>query len=149
MANNDDKQKQVHDDKNISGPILHVLPHNAFKHPPNERLADELDSGMLELYLQQYIDQYVNQLGDNQLVVSNFAGDPAVLFRADDASCIHQAVNIAEEMKKDGQIMNCRANSSHKGFSGLLWLIDYVTLEDKDAKTKSKPLDDMVKEGET
>ncbi|KAF5553410.1 hypothetical protein FNAPI_6774 [Fusarium napiforme] len=149
MANDNNKQKQVHDDKNIFGPLLHVLPHNAFKHPPNERIANQLDNGMLERYLQQYIDQYVNQLGDNQLAVSNLAGLPTVLFRGDDASCITQAVKIAEEMKKDGQIMNCRANSSHKAFSGLVWLIDYDTLEDEDAKTKSKPLDVKVKEEES
>ncbi|KAG5791601.1 hypothetical protein H9Q69_009360 [Fusarium xylarioides] len=149
MANDDEKKKQVHDDKNISGTLLHILPHNAFNHPPRVRVANQMDNDMAERYFWQYIDQYVSQLGRNQLVVSSFAGLPAVLFRGDDASCIIQAVEIANAMKNDDQIMNCKATSSHRDTSGLVWLIDYKTFEDKDAKTKSKPLDGMVKEKET
>ncbi|KAG5802235.1 hypothetical protein H9Q71_013177 [Fusarium xylarioides] len=149
MANDDDKQKQVHDDKNISGTLLHVLPPNAFQHPPRDEVVNQMDDGMVERYFEQYIDQYVNQLERNQLVVSSFAGLPAVLFRGEDASCIIQAVEIANAMKNDNQIMNCKATSSHRDTSGSVWLIDYKTFEDKDAKTKSKPLDGMVKEKET
>ncbi|KAF5708023.1 hypothetical protein FMUND_10796 [Fusarium mundagurra] len=56
MANDDDKQKQVHDDKKISGTLLHVLPHNAFKHPPSDRVVYQMDRGMVERYFQEYID---------------------------------------------------------------------------------------------
>ncbi|KAF5573055.1 hypothetical protein FPCIR_14105 [Fusarium pseudocircinatum] len=145
MANNNGNGKQVQDDKGISGPLLHVLPPNAFQHPPTDERVNHIPDGMVEEYIEQYMNRYIGQLGRNQLVVSHLAGLPAVLFRVDDASSIVQALEIADSIKNEGQLFNCKVNRGDSGFSGLVWLTNN-TVEDKDDKTKSKALDDMTKE---
>lgn len=148
MANDDDKQKQVHDDKNISGPLLCVLPHSAFQHPPRVVVLNPMDNGMIERYVVQYMDQYIGQLGRNQLVVSTFVGLLVVLFRYDDTSCSMQFAEILGALKKDDQIINGIITFGAKDWLGMAWLISNKS-EDKEAKTKSKPLDDMAKDKET
>ncbi|KAF5687925.1 hypothetical protein FDENT_5215 [Fusarium denticulatum] len=145
MANNKDNGEQVQDDKGISGPLLHVLPPNAFKHPSRVGVIYTMDNAMVQEYIKQYMDEYIGQLGRNQLVVSNFAGLPAVLFRGDDASCIVQVMEIASSINNEKQIFNGLVNRGDSGFSGLVFLINN-TLEDKDDKIKSRTLEDMAKE---
>ncbi|RBQ69709.1 hypothetical protein FVER53590_07623 [Fusarium verticillioides] len=147
MANDDDKQKQVHDDKNISGTPLHVLPHNVFKHPSRVGLVIPMGNGMIERYAVQHMNQYVGQLGRNQLVLSTFAGLTAVLFRYDDTSCSMQLAEITRSIKKDDQIVNGIIIPGANDFLGMVWFTSN-TSEDKDSETKSKPLDVMVKDKE-
>ncbi|KAF5580053.1 uncharacterized protein FSUBG_13492 [Fusarium subglutinans] len=140
MANNSDKTKQVQDDKGISGPLLHVLPPNAFQHPPMDERVNKMADGTIKEYVKRYTDQYIGQLRRNQLVVSNFTGRPAILFRSDDASRIAQVDEMAWSMKNDDQIVDGIMMSNGNEIYGVVWLTNDKTLEDEDAKTKSKAL---------
>nr|RBQ92113.1 hypothetical protein FVER53263_07623 [Fusarium verticillioides] len=82
MANDDDKQKQVHDDKNISGTPLHVLPHNVFKHPSRVGLVIPMGNGMIERYATKNPDRAVHIQGESD--VTPRSGEPVVVeFQSD------------------------------------------------------------------
>ncbi|KAF5983117.1 hypothetical protein FBULB1_3906 [Fusarium bulbicola] len=131
MAHNSDKKKQIQDDKGISGAVLHVLPPNAFQHPPRDERVNKMADGLITQYVERYTDQYIGQLGRNQLVVSNFTGRPAILFRSDDASRIVQVDEMACSMKNDDQIVDVIMMSNGNEIYGVMWLTNNRTLEDR------------------
>ncbi|KAF4432168.1 hypothetical protein FACUT_8434 [Fusarium acutatum] len=139
MPNNDDKRKQVQDDKNISGTLMEILPPSTLKHPPMEVVL-QMDSDILK--------HYADQLGRNLLCVSTFAGATAFFFRGEDNSCIIPAGYVANGMRKGDQIVRGMVVRSDNDFSGMCWLTNNRESKDKDAKAKSKPLDGMDEEKE-
>ncbi|EXK43689.1 hypothetical protein FOXG_04504 [Fusarium oxysporum f. sp. lycopersici 4287] len=104
------------------GNLMNIIPRNSLMFGTAEDDVGQLGVGV--------VNRHTGQLARNEMCVSTFRGKPAISRSVDDASCLPEVADIAEQVKEGNQIG-----------SGLVSMTDLKAFMEKCAKRKVIALD--------
>ncbi|RKL01415.1 hypothetical protein BFJ68_g5191 [Fusarium oxysporum] len=105
------------------GSLMNIIPRNSLMFGTAEDDVGQLGVGV--------VNRHTGQLARNKMCVSTFKGKSAITFTSDDRSALSEVLDVADQVKKPGQI-----------FSGLITATDRKAFMDQNAKRKVIALED-------